>query len=231
MLNQPLLNNMNLVERITFLSKINNRCGRYLKSLGTDIDTPNTREQFQKEIETAEGLIASIELELGEMSHMQNAKYRKLNKTFSSEKIKLSKYKEDFSYKSRLISVHSSTAPVEHHSPRGVEQQRGEKQILFRKYDDSSYAKREEEIYDLNAGIALVHETFEDLNELVIDQKDDIDNLENLCEGTRENIEKGNQELLQASKYQRAKRKKMCYILGCLIILGGVIALILVAGN
>merc|ERR1719419_2211629 len=101
----------------------------------------------------------------------------------------------------------------------------------FTEYDVSKYANREEDIYNINTQITEANEAFTDLNELVEDQQGDFDTLEQHCEATRENVEQGTQEVFKASQYQRAKRKKMCYILICLVVLGGVIAIIILAGH
>merc|ERR1712096_437090 len=94
-----------------------------------------------------------------------------------------------------------------------------EQSIEFQPYNGNLKAAEEKEaaIIQIQKDTEEIAEAFEDLRELVEDQQVDIDDLETNAEQTAQNVKAGGQELDKALEYQRAKRKKMCMILTCLL--------------
>ena len=61
------------------------------------------------------------------------------------------------------------------------------------------------------------------MNTLVTEQGDDITQIETNVATAKEQVQDGTQNLVKAEEYQKKARKKMCYVLCCLLIFVGVI--------
>lgn len=59
---------------------------------------------------------------------------------------------------------------------------------------------------------------------LVEEQGDMIDNIESNVASTEQNTKEGTAELRKANEYQKSSRKKLCWLLLCIVILCGVVA-------
>ncbi|XP_078683168.1 syntaxin-12-like isoform X3 [Branchiostoma floridae x Branchiostoma belcheri] len=87
--------------------------------------------------------------------------------------------------------------------------------------------ERETAIRQLEADIMDVNSIFKDLATMVHEQGEMIDSIEANVESAAIHVESGNQQLRQASDYQKKSRRKMCILLIVLLIVGAVVALIL----
>ncbi|XP_066273392.1 syntaxin-12-like isoform X8 [Branchiostoma lanceolatum] len=87
--------------------------------------------------------------------------------------------------------------------------------------------ERETNIRQLEADIMDVNSIFKDLATMVHEQGEMIDSIEANVENAAIHVESGNQQLRQASDYQKKSRRKLCILLIVLLIVGAVVALIL----
>ncbi|XP_041366109.1 syntaxin-7-like [Gigantopelta aegis] len=94
--------------------------------------------------------------------------------------------------------------------------------------DLSLIHEREERIRQLESDILDVNEIFRDLGAMISEQGEVIDTIEANVEKTHGNVESGNQQLLQAAKYQKSSRKKMCCLLVTFVIIAVIVTIILV---
>jgi len=229
---QPLVNNMDTVQKLTQLSKLNAQLDRFLKSLGSQIDTNQARAQAQKTIQVAHQYVAGVDAELSEQP--DTTRTNKLRKTLNQQRALLQRYETDFSARSRLITVHSDTRGGAYSDPGepDAEQQLAQ-QMKFKvsEFDVKEYEAREEGIYEINKQLNEINEAFVDLNEAVVGQQEDFDALESHVESARDNVQLGTTEVVKADILMRKKRKRMCTILCCLVVLGGVIAIICVTSK
>lgn len=86
---------------------------------------------------------------------------------------------------------------------------------------------REERVVQLESDILDINEIFRELGALVHEQGDVIDSIQDNVETAYGHVDEGNEQLIQASKYQRKARKKMCILVLILVVVGCVIALII----
>ncbi|XP_064634666.1 syntaxin-7-like [Lineus longissimus] len=85
--------------------------------------------------------------------------------------------------------------------------------------------EREEQVRQLEGDILNVNEIFKDLSALVYEQGEVVDSIEANVERAHDNVESGNQQLHQASKYASSYRKKLCY---CGIFLAIIVAIVII---
>ncbi|KAK2187318.1 hypothetical protein NP493_169g00003 [Ridgeia piscesae] len=86
---------------------------------------------------------------------------------------------------------------------------------------------REERIVQLESDILDINEIFKELGTLVHEQGEVIDTIQDNVESAYGHVDEGNEQLIQASKYQRKARKKMCILVLILLVVGCVLALII----
>ncbi|XP_035698799.1 syntaxin-12-like isoform X2 [Branchiostoma floridae] len=87
--------------------------------------------------------------------------------------------------------------------------------------------ERETNIRQLEADIMDVNSIFKDLATMVHEQGEMIDSIEANVESAAIHVESGNQQLRQASDYQKKSRRKLCIILIVGLIALGIIGLII----
>ncbi|XP_078683194.1 syntaxin-12-like isoform X5 [Branchiostoma floridae x Branchiostoma belcheri] len=87
--------------------------------------------------------------------------------------------------------------------------------------------ERETAIRQLEADIMDVNSIFKDLATMVHEQGEMIDSIEANVESAAIHVESGNQQLRQASDYQKKSRRKLCIILIVGLIALGIIGLII----
>ncbi|XP_066273385.1 syntaxin-7-like isoform X2 [Branchiostoma lanceolatum] len=87
--------------------------------------------------------------------------------------------------------------------------------------------ERETNIRQLEADIMDVNSIFKDLATMVHEQGEMIDSIEANVENAAIHVESGNQQLRQASDYQKKSRRKLCIILIVGLIALGIIGLII----
>ncbi len=80
-------------------------------------------------------------------------------------------------------------------------------------------------IHSLERGVREVGELFNDMALLVNNQGENIDNIQTNIENTGVNINQAREQLVQASKYQRTRRK--CYI-RCICITIGLLTILII---
>ena len=83
-------------------------------------------------------------------------------------------------------------------------------------------------IHQIERDVVLLNDMFKDLNYLVVEQQVGIDLIENNIHVAKDQTAKGHAELVDASDYQSASRRQMCYIcIILLVVIGVVLAIVL----
>jgi len=204
------------------------------KELGTATDSPSLRQQLQKELNSAETIINRM---MGDIGRIDNrTKREKLQTQLTKTKKEIEVLRKDIEKEQRLNSISQATPYLYSDSNlsgnaydtsevgRPVDQS-----IEFQSFhgDQKESEEREAAIYQIQRDTELVAEVFQDLQDMVEDQGAAIDDLEANVEQTAMNVQMGRKEVDKAAEYQKAKRKKMCMVLLCLLVAGGIMAGIL----
>jgi len=98
-------------------------------------------------------------------------------------------------------------------------------------YNEALIAERLTEIRDIETNITELNEIFQEVATLVNVQQNLIDNIESNVHSIAHNVRSGSEQLTNASRYQKAARGKLCYLLLIFVIITSVVALLLVAGR
>ncbi|BFZ15597.1 hypothetical protein BsWGS_18636 [Bradybaena similaris] len=88
--------------------------------------------------------------------------------------------------------------------------------------------EREQRIRQLEADILDVNEIFRDLGAMVQTQGEVLDTIDSNVERAAANVELGNEQLVNAAKYQSKSRKKMCCLVVILLVIAVIITIIIV---
>ena len=67
--------------------------------------------------------------------------------------------------------------------------------------------------------ISEVSELFASMSILVNNQGENIDNIETNIVNSNKNIENAKTELIKTNKYEKKKRKTLCYVCGCICLI------------
>merc|ERR1712096_600088 len=148
-----------------------------------------------------------------------------LTKTFKKELQKFQRLSVDVDKKCRQYTPVEQTQPTNSSTPLlynddggGYGNQEEDMQITITEYDVATMEKREEKMHQIESDVQEINEMFMDLNELVMEQQEQIDTIEENVIQVRDNTEQAVSEVTKAQEYQKKKRKKMCYLLGFLVL-------------
>jgi len=204
------------------------------KELGTGTDSSSLREQLKEELNNAETITNRM---MGDISQIDNRTKRgKLQTQLTKTKKEIEDLRKSVEKEQRLNSVSQANPFLNGDSNASGNAwdnselgQSTEQSIKFQSFhgDQKAAEEREAAIFQIQKDTEQVAEVFQDLQDLVEDQGAALEVLEDNVEQTAMNVEMGRKELDKAAEYQKAKRKKMCMLLLCLLFLGGIIAAIL----
>jgi len=210
---------------------------RMYDELGTATDGVRLRTKLEKELGEAETIANRMHEEINQIEN--KPKREKLRSQLTKTRKEIEQLRKNIEKKKRLNSLPANSNLFETSSggkfssmpSDGVLQT--EQSIEFQQYNGNIVAAEEREaaIIQIQKDTEEIAEVFEDLRDMVGDQQADVDILEANAEQTAANVKAGAQELDKAAEYQKAKRKKMCMILLCLLVAGGLLAIILAVSN
>jgi len=208
--------------------------------LGTATDSALLRTKLEKELGEAESISNRMHEEINQIEN--KPKREKLRSQLNKTRKEIEQLRKNIEKKKRLNSLPANSNPFLRAEASsggkfssvpsdGVLQ--SEQSIEFQQYNGNLAAAEEREaaIIQIQKDTEEIAEVFEDLRDMVEDQQVDVDILDANAEQTAANVKVGAQELDKAAEYQKAKRKKMCMILLCLVVAGGLLAIILVVSN
>jgi len=203
------------------------------KELGTTTDSPSLRQQLQQELNNAETITNRM---MGDIARIDNrTKREKLQTQLTKTKKEIEVLRKDIEKEQRLNSISQANPYLysdSNLSGNAYDSEVGrskDQSIEFQSFhgDQKAAEEREAAIFQIQKDTELVAEVFQDLQDMVEDQAAAIDDLEANVEQTAMNVQMGRKEVDKAAEYQKAKRKKMCYLLLCLLVAGGIMAGIL----
>jgi len=204
------------------------------KELGTATDSSSLRLKLQKELNSAETITNKM---MGDIARIENRTKRgKLQTQLTKTKKEIEELRKDVEKEQRLNSISQANYIVNSESNLSGNAwdspevgRPADQSIEFQSFqgDQKAAEEREAAIYQIQKDTEEIAEVFQDLQDMVEDQGVAIDDLEANVEQTAMNVQMGRQELDKAAEYQKAKRKKMCMLLLCLIVIGGILAAIL----
>jgi t-SNARE complex subunit (syntaxin) len=208
------------------------------KEIGTATDSSRLRENLQKELDSAETITSRM---MGDIARIDNkTKKSKLQTQLNKTRNEIETLRKDIEKEERLNSVkqtnpwlNESNTTEENFGNFSVVGRAMDQSIEFQSFHGNQKVAedREAAIFQIQKDTEQVAEVFQDLKEMVEDQAVGLDIVETNVEKTAMNVKAGLQELDKAEQYQKAKRKKMCMLLLCLIIIGGLLAIILATQN
>merc|ERR1711920_1151367 len=183
----------------------------------------------EKELGEAETIANRMHEEINQIDN--KAKREKMRSQLNKTRKEIEQLRKNIEKKKRLNSLPANSNPFlraeessggKFNSVPSDGVLRSEQSIEFQQYNGNLVAAEEREaaIIQIQKDTEEIAEVFEDLREMVEDQQVDVDILEANAEQTAANV----QALDKAAEYQKAKRKKMCMILLCLLVAGGLLA-------
>jgi len=207
--------------------------------LGTATDSVRLRTKLEKELGVAETIANRMHEEINQIEN--KAKRDKLRSQLRKTSREIEQLRKNIEKEKRLNSLPANSNPfLRNEASSGTGKSlrsdgalQSEQSIEFQQYNGNLRAAEEREaaIIQIQKDTEEIAEVFEDLRDMVQDQQGDVDILEANAEQTGMNVKSGAQEIVKAAEYQKSKRKKMCMILVCLVVAGGLLALILIASN
>ncbi|RUS74212.1 hypothetical protein EGW08_018018 [Elysia chlorotica] len=238
-----------LTERIrSNIFKINNGANavdRAMKNIGTERDSTQLRDRIH---ETSQGTAKVVQ----ETTRLLRAAATK--KADKQQKIQLDLLKSNFQdavqrfqtlQKKAAAKVKSAVklgskrtseplipiAGDDDRSPLAAEEEFQQNQMLKEQEvvieDDLALIReREERIHQLESDILDVNEIFRELGAMVHAQGEVLDTIDQNLYTAADNVESGNEQLIQAAEYQRKSRRKMCCLLGIFMVVAAIIAII-----
>lgn len=231
----------------TNIFQINNGANtieRALRSIGTERDTPTTRDKIHetstntnKIVQATTRLIRSANALRGD--RQQKMQIERLTSDFQESISRFQtlqkKATEKVKAAVKLGSQAQSSKPLVDTSEVGDADDRRrlmeddrvaqlQAQEVVIEDDLSLLREREERIRQLESDILDVNEIFRDLGAMVSEQGEVLNDIEANVERVYSNVEGGNQQLIKAAEYQRKSRKKMC----CLLVIFLVVTIIVV---
>jgi len=94
-------------------------------------------------------------------------------------------------------------------------------QVLDKHIDELE--DRNKKVEKIASDVKDLHEAFQDLNQLVDEQQEDINAIESNVTQAKENVQTGTANLEVAKNYQDAYRRKQCYVFLCVLVILGII--------
>jgi len=103
-----------------------------------------------------------------------------------------------------------------------LQQETSEKLVM---YEAEELRRREQEILELEADVALIHEWVIKFNQLVHEQGEQLERIEDVLVQAKEQTKQAHQELESAEDYQKRSRKTKCCLLSIFVIVAAVVAI------
>jgi len=203
------------------------------KELGTETDSSSLRQKLQNELNSSETIMNRMK---GDIARIDiKSKREKLQTQLSKTRIEIEDLRKDIEKEQRLNSVQQSNPFLKSDSTEENAWNNSnvgrpaEQAIEFQSFvvNQKEIEDREADIYKLQKETEQVAEVFQDFQELLNDQAPALDLLEANVKQAATNVELGAKEVDKAEELQKAKRKKMCMFLICLLVLAGLLAVIL----
>jgi len=240
------LNRMNTDQRyepmrqsVQQLGQNNKQLKEQLKLVGTNRDTAQFRTDANRNLVRTQDLVKSILSRFSDLNGSpgaDNIKFRKLRQVFQQQQSEFNKTEDQFQ---RLFQNTSVQAKARGKSELATplltsdgnestyQQEQGLTQMKIREWEVDVAEQNLKEIKNIENQIGEVASMYQDFHDIVADQQQDIDDMEDNVVQAKENIEEGARQVDKAASYQRAKRRKMCYILGALVLVAGVVCIVL----
>lgn len=240
-----------LTERIrTNIFKINNGANavdRAMKNIGTDRDSSQLRDKIHETSQATSKIVQEttkllraaatkkadkqqkIQLDLLK-SNFQDAVQRfQILQKKAANKVKAAVKLGSKPTSEPLIPI----AGDDDRSPLVREEELRQNQMLKEQEvvieDDLALIReREERIHQLESDILDVNEIFRELGAMVHAQGEVLDTIDQNLYTAADNVESGNEQLIQAAEYQRKSRKKMCCLLAIFLVVAIIITIIVV---
>lgn len=233
--------NATIADEVQQLTKINAKLQRFTSKFGTKADGKSFRASVTRERQDAKALCQQIMAHFKQNTGADKRVLVKLKDQFQRELKKFSTVSEQIEKKEREAVIHitedsgsrqgSRANPAS--APRsvgdGYRQMQQEPEFEFLDYDAEEIKKRQEGIRQIEQDVVDVHEMFNDLQTLVVDQGEFIDNIEGNITAAKNKTAAAHGELVQAEKYQKSGRKKTCCLLVILVVVVAVVVLLVEA--
>jgi syntaxin 7 len=163
------------------------------------------------------------------LSRKKKLEQQKLQKDFTTIQQHFARVEKDV-----LVRVRDATEHKSGHDTLDIEE--GEETVLLQdhhhqvqhqvQHNDQLIEEREGEILEIHQGVTQINEIFRDLGTIVNEQQTLFDHVEQNVVGAATDIRKGTDDVSAASRYQRASRKMMCYVLLILAFILAVLVLL-----
>eukprot|EP00762_Andalucia_godoyi_P006243 ANDGO_01619.mRNA.1 Syntaxin-7A len=222
--------------------KIENMCN----TLGGPNDNREFRKLFEKERQGTQGLAKEISngLQAFQVSASEKAQYDKVRAQFNTvlqkfESVNRNAQRKEKELVATMSSSQAKSGPESHLSgggarrndfgdsrdiedPNDIEVQVQDRNSRF---DRSTVALEHQMIREQNNDIMRLEEDLNELSSMYVDmavmvneQSKDIDLIENNVSKTSASVEKGIDELKKSRELQKKARKKMCCIIGMILV-------------
>lgn len=250
--------NLEITEGISSLSKSNAKLERMFAKIGTKADTADFRDRMHKDQTEATELVKNIMNNIkkaNQDSRVDKTMIQQLSNNFKrefqtfqrlqdqldSKQIQVinsvqHKRNSNSSKQQSILDIDSNYNYNNNNNNNTTNNQYSNQQLLsdeqfqFSEYNAEEIERRTVEIHKIERQVGEVAEMFRDLQELVNQQQEHIDIIDNNITQTRDQTEAGQQQLMEAEKYQaKARRRKCCIVLILLVVIGAIIGIVYVA--
>jgi len=229
----------NVQKQFQQLTKSYRSIATAMNSLGTQSDTTHFRQKLQKDIKDAFVLCKQMRQSLEELeaNGMAPNQLNKLKEQFSKEVDKLQELTEQITLKEKEFkpqsvagasyqqNMESALLTQNQSYPSQQQQQQQESQFIVH-MENTELERREEQTYQMLDDLQELNDMFKDLHQLVHEQDEPIQQLSHNVQQTHDEVAAGTVHLEKAQEYQKGYRKKMCYVLLILLIIGGIVAIV-----
>lgn len=240
-----------LTERIrTNIFKINNGANavdRAMKNIGTDRDSSQLRDKIHETSQATSKIVQETTKLLRAAATKKADKQQKIqldllksNFQDAVQRFQILQKKAANKVKSAVkLGSKPTSEPLipiagdDDRSPLVREEELRQNQMLKEQEvvieDDLALIReREERIHQLESDILDVNEIFRELGAMVHAQGEVLDTIDQNLYTAADNVESGNEQLIQAAEYQRKSRKKMCCLLAIFLVVAIIITIIVV---
>ncbi|KAF9921553.1 hypothetical protein FBU30_008388 [Linnemannia zychae] len=217
---------------------------RLVGFLGTNKDTEEVRNKLHDVTEQTRDQVKETSQEIKDLARLDNThgkklEHNKLSKDFQKVLVEFQKVQRLSAEKQRefIDRVRQSTALPDYSDEDASEsgdrpmlddsQRRMQLLVVDNEleYNESMIMQREEEIQEIESGIAELNEIFRDLGTMVHEQGSMLDTIENNMTPISMNTRAAAEELTTAAIHQRNARKKSCYMLLIVAVVAGIVIL------
>ncbi|BFZ15598.1 hypothetical protein BsWGS_18637 [Bradybaena similaris] len=193
---------------------------RALRSIGTVKDSPQLRDKIHETSQNMNKIVQTT------TRLLHKAAEKRANK---QQKVQLDLLKSQFQDSLQRFHILQKNDVELNEDFEGKQQQTQvlkDQEII--EDDLALILEREQRIRQLEADILDVNEIFRDLGAMVQTQGEVLDTIDSNVERAAANVELGNEQLVNAAKYQSKSRKKMCCLVVILLVIAVIITIIIV---